>query len=178
MKIKAIIALAIGASIGLVLGTSNAKDTSAVEDAHCLAMNMYHESKWEPLLGKIAVSYVVLNRVRSSKYPNNVCDVVFQGPTRPSWKDKNNLIPIKHRCQFSWYCDGKKDTIYDVRKYEQMFILAIEIIGDYGTIRESDPTNGSLWYHADYVSPKWSKIYNKEVIIGAHHFYSNHGRTK
>ena len=36
---------------------------------------------------------------------------------------KESIIPIRHRCQFSWYCDGKSDDMRD----EDAFFLAQEI---------------------------------------------------
>ena len=34
-----------------------------------------------------------------------------------------------------------------------------------------DPTHGALWYHADYVSPKWQKAFHPVRKIGQHIFY-------
>ena len=76
----------------------------------CLALNTYHEAKNQSLVGQIATAQVVMNRVEDNRFPNTICEVVKQGPTRPSWEDPKKEYPIKHRCQFSWYCDGKDDT--------------------------------------------------------------------
>ena len=35
----------------------------------------------------MAVSDVVLNRVKDRRYPNTICEVVYQGKQKPSWKD-------------------------------------------------------------------------------------------
>ena len=81
-----------------------------------MALNIYHEARSDNLAGKFAVGDVVLNRVNDTRYPNNVCDVIYQGEHRPSWKDPKTLVPVRNRCQFSWYCDGKSDEIplYDI----------------------------------------------------------------
>ena len=71
----------------------------------CLALNVYHEAKNQSFIGQVAVAQVVMNRVKDTRYPNTVCDVVKQGATY-KWKPD---FPIKNRCQFSWYCDGKSD---------------------------------------------------------------------
>ena len=76
-----------------------------LESIMCLALNVYHESKNQSFIGQVAVAQVVMNRVQDSRYPNNVCDVVKQGLTY-KWKP---TLPIKNKCQFSWYCDGKSD---------------------------------------------------------------------
>ena len=78
-----------------------------MESLVCLALNVYHEAKNQSFIGQVAVAQVVMNRVRDTRYPNTVCDVVKQGATY-KWKPD---FPIKNRCQFSWYCDGKSDSI-------------------------------------------------------------------
>jgi len=86
-------------------------DTS---EAHCLALNIYHESRSDNLAGQYAVADVVLNRVENKRYPNTVCDVVYQGKMKPSWKDPEKMIPIRNMCQFSWYCEGKDYTPHEL----------------------------------------------------------------
>ena len=90
--------------------------------AQCLALNVYHEARGQGTAGLFGVTAVVLNRVNDSRFPNTICGVIYQGPTRESWKTRihKNLptedriyYPIKHKCQFSWYCDGKDDTPYN-----------------------------------------------------------------
>lgn len=40
---------------------------------------MYHEARSQGLAGQLAVSLVVLNRVKDKRYPNTICEVVHQG---------------------------------------------------------------------------------------------------
>ena len=35
----------------------------------------------------------------------------------------------------------------------------------------ADPTDGALWYHADYVSPSWGRVFKRNGQIGRHIFY-------
>ena len=63
-------------------------------EATCLAKNMYYEARNQGLAGQLAVSLVVMNRVKDSRYPNTVCGVVEQGPTRESWKKNGTYYPI------------------------------------------------------------------------------------
>ncbi len=142
-----------------------------VDQAHCIAINIYHESLWEPVLGKYAVAYVVMNRVRDTKFPDDACDVIYEGPTQKSWKDPNVTFPRRHKCQFSWYCDGKSDEVTNLELYEECFKIALHVMTQYGTSQENDPTDGALWYHADYVDPDWNDIYKEHVKIGRHIFY-------
>ena len=58
----------------------------------CLALNTYHEAKNQSLVGQIATAQVVMNRVEDNRFPGTVCEVVKQGPTRPSWEDPKKNI--------------------------------------------------------------------------------------
>ena len=68
----------------------------------CLALNIYFEAQNQPVEGQIAVSQVVMNRVRDARFPDEVCKVVKQGA-----HSKKTGLPLRWRCHFSWYCDGK-----------------------------------------------------------------------
>ena len=134
----------------------------------CLAMNMYHEARDQGTAGKLAVSAVVMNRVNDERFPNSVCEVVLQAQTRPSWRD-GTPIPIRNRCQFSWYCDGKSDEIKDEKTYQKILDFAGLIL--HNNIRFVDITDGATHYHADYVSPSWAKTKTRTTEIGDHIFY-------
>ena len=148
------------------------------KDAKCLAMNMYHEARGQGSAGLLAVTSVVLNRVRDKRFPNTICGVVKQGPTRESWKTRKvkNLspamrkyYPIRNRCQFSWWCDGKSDVPKDVETYNALLILSNAVV--YNKFDFIDITDGALFYHADYVKPSWAKTKIKTVEIQDHIFY-------
>lgn len=140
----------------------------------CMALNVYHEAKNQPIEGKLAVGEVVLNRVKDERYPNNVCDVIKQGPVRESWKtrqtpdpDDAKFYPIRHRCQFSWYCDGKSDKPFDEEAWAQAQAVASMLY------HKGSPnlTNGATHYHADYVLPEWAASKTFTIKIGDHLFY-------
>jgi N-acetylmuramoyl-L-alanine amidase len=128
----------------------------------CLAVTVYHESRGEPLVGQLAVANTVINRTHDSRWPNTICDVVKEGPTL-AW---NKSKPIKHKCQFSYYCDGKSDTPTDPVAFNQAMMVAQEAWHSYGRI---DITEGSLFYHAVDVNPAWKYVYVMQ--IGNHIFY-------
>jgi len=135
----------------------------------CLAMNAYWEARNQDVAGMIAVSQVVMNRVESEFYPDDPCSVIHQGPEKPSWKDPNVYYPVRHKCQFSWYCDGKSDEIPegDEEIFEEARMVAVGVyLG-----KVNDNTDGSLWYHADYVRPEWSEVKEVRAVIGNHIFY-------
>jgi len=135
----------------------------------CLALNMYHEARNQGTAGLLAVASVTVNRVNDSRFPDSICEVVYEGPTKPSWKDNTKLIPIRHRCQFSWYCDGKSDTPKDEVVYNDIYSLSDAIVR--GTISIIDITDGATHYHADYVRPSWARTKTKTIEIEDHIFY-------
>jgi len=128
-----------------------------------MAFNMYHEARNESMLGQVAVGQVVMNRVASPSFPSTVCEVVKQGQTY-----KNGKM-VLHKCQFSWYCDGKKDNV-------NMKSKAWSKALDYASIVISgrityDITSGSEWYHAYYVRPSWARQKERVTRIDSHIFY-------
>jgi N-acetylmuramoyl-L-alanine amidase len=128
----------------------------------CLTDNIFFEAANEPKKGKEAVAFVTLNRTYSGNYPDDICGVV---------KQKTSFI-----CQFSWYCEEKpKRLSYSKRLTESQKVLYNEIrdIAIYVYLnyeRLDDPTNGALFYHADYVNPGWRNMI-KTATIGRHIFY-------
>jgi spore germination cell wall hydrolase CwlJ-like protein len=144
-------------------------------EIECLAKNIYFEAKSQSLAGQLAVGLVVMNRVKSKNFPNDVCKVIYEGPIRESWKtrkdptlpkEKRKYYPIRHRCQFSWYCDGFRDTIKEPTVYSKIITVASKIINKH----VFDFTNGSTHYHADYVSPEWTNL-DVVMTIDEHIFY-------
>lgn len=130
----------------------------------CLAKNIYFEAAVESTAGKLAVAQVTRNRVLSKKYPDTYCNVVMQG------KHTRTGFPIRNMCQFSWYCDGKHDKPFEGEQWAASLRIAFAIYDDV-TLSIPDITDGSLFYHADYVRPKWSKYKHKIVKIDRHIFY-------
>ncbi len=128
----------------------------------CLALNIYHEAKGESELGQRAVAYVTLNRAADPAYPDDICDVVYQGLVK-------NGEPIKNKCQFSWYCDGKDDEPVDTTSYNEALYIAAVVINTYGS--SFDPTMGATMYHADSVKPGWRKSFEETTQIENHIFY-------
>ena len=137
-------------------------------DEYCMALNIYHEARSDNLAGKFAVADVVLNRVRDDRYPTNVCDVIYQGDHKPSWKDPSKLVPVRNRCQFSWYCDGKSDDPYDSDAWNEAVLISSQIIKER---KYRGLTEGSTHYHADWIEPYWAPTLQAVGTIGSHIFY-------
>ncbi len=131
----------------------------------CIATAIYFEARGEPLLGQIAVGHVIMNRVQSENYPNDPCSVVTQSKTY----DWNPDVPIPNRCQFSFYCDGKSDVPKDKEAYDLARMIAWGVYHN----RVNDPTDGSIFYHADYVQPVWASKKQYYRQIKTHIFYKD-----
>jgi len=133
------------------------------ESLICLALNVYHEAKNQSFMGQVAVAQVVMNRVKDERYPNTVCDVVKQAET---YKYKPT-IPIKNKCQFSWYCDGKSDKPEEPKAWRDAMHVANGVynghIGDF--------VEGATHYHAYYVNPSWANVKKYVLRIDDHIFY-------
>ena len=132
------------------------------DEVKCLALNIYHEARNQPLLGKLAVAQVTINRVNHNRFPDSVCAVVRQG-------FYYNQSPIKNKCQFSWWCDGKSDKPKDKASWQQIQILADKIYT--GFFDGIDIVKGATHYHASYVKPYWAKDKQKLIKIKNHIFY-------
>jgi hypothetical protein len=122
----------------------------------CLAEGIYFEARGEPEVGQAAVAQVILNRVRNPAYPKTICGVVYQNQN------------FRHRCQFSFACDGRSERIAEQLQWEIAKRVA------------RDVTEGKVWvaevgdsthYYANYVRPGWARRMIKMDTIGAHLFY-------
>jgi N-acetylmuramoyl-L-alanine amidase len=131
-------------------------------ELECLSLNIYHEARNESTAGQVAVGQVTLNRVESSRFPDSVCGVVQQGIYRGGY-------PVRDRCQFSWFCDGLSDNPYDIPAYNRSVEIAQWLLFTNPWL--PDFTDGSLFYHAEYVLPKWSRVKKKTMRIDTHIFY-------
>ena len=145
--------------------------------AYCLAENIYFEARSDSVAGQAAVADVVINRMFDSRYPNTICKVVTEGPIRESWKTRQNpdlddservYYPVRHRCQFSWYCDGKAETINDQKAWIKAQYIAYQML--YAD-RYRGITEGATHYHAHYVNPTWASKIQFIDDIGSHKFY-------
>jgi len=135
------------------------------EELECMSKNIYFEAAMESTAGKLAVAQVTMNRVNSSQYPNTVCKVITQG------RHYKNGFPVKDRCQFSWYCDGKLDvpptggSMWKDSQEVARYVLSTPDL--------MDITDGATHYHADYISsPRWADPRRKTAQIDTHIFYN------
>jgi spore germination cell wall hydrolase CwlJ-like protein len=139
--------------------------TIETESQICLAKNIYFEARDQGLASKMAVSLVVLNRVKHKQYPSTICEVIYQGPTY-SWKSD---FPVRNKCQFSWYCDGKSDKPKEREAWISALDTASLIL--YSPKSLIDFTEGATHYHATHILPHWAAHLVRVGRIEDHIFY-------
>jgi spore germination cell wall hydrolase CwlJ-like protein len=134
---------------------------SGGKEWECLAQALYFEARGETVKGQFAVAEVILNRVKSERFPGSACGVINQGTGK------------KYQCQFTYTCDGLKEVINEPRAYERVSKVARAALD--GTAPKV--TKGATHYHTRAVNPRWSKVYTKTAAIGTHIFYRHTWRT-
>ena len=141
--------LALSSTIAATLqAESNTKQsqtqTLSKAQLECLATNTYMEARGEGEKGMLATIFVVLNRMKDSRFPSTPCKVIAQ----PN--------------QFVWWNKGK--TIKEPKEYDKAKQLVHEVLGG----KHKDVTCGAIYFNAHHKSPKNSKF---TVRIGGHSFY-------
>ena len=132
------------------------KDKEYARAERCLANAIYFESRSEPLRGQMAVAQVVINRVFSGFYPNDVCSVVYQNANR------------RLACQFTFACDGKRKIINERGAWARANRIARQTLN--GEIYVPEVAK-STHYHAAYVHPYCVREMRRMVRCGIDWFY-------
>lgn len=124
----------------------------------CLTQAVYYEAGYEPLAGRRSVAQVVLNRVRSSAFPNSVCGVIYQGAGTPT-------------CQFTFVCTTDLGRPPSAAAWREAELVARAALSGYVEQSVGEATH----YHANYVAPRWAPTLAKVAVIGMHIFYQSRG---
>ena len=117
---------------------------------HCLALNIYHEARGETEAGKFAVAAVTMNRVRSNKFPDDVCSVVWQ------------------RRQFSWTKDGRSDMPREIRAWKHALWIANIVMN----FNPDSVVDDATYFHSTAANPRWAKVKRFVTRLGRHYFYA------
>lgn len=126
----------------------------SVEDILCMAKNIYYEAASESDLGKYAVAHITVNRVHHDKWPNTVCNVVYQ------------------HAQFSWTLDKKRRNVMPPKNnasWQRSLQIAYDVLYNGTRVVMLDE---SYFYHANYVKPRWAAAKKVVTTIDTHIFYS------
>ena len=136
--------------------------SSAFADEHqCLSEALYFEARDQGWRGMLAVGVVVQNRMRDSRYPSSGCGVVRQGRY---WRGN----PVKHLCQFSYWCDGKHERPAERAAWTMARNLAAMLLS---TRIQVEGLGNATHYHTTSVWPPWSTRLRRQMQIGRHVFY-------
>lgn len=120
------------------------------EQMRCLAGTVYFESRGEPLAGQLAVAQVVINRAEDRRFPASYCGVVYQ------------------RAQFSFVKNGRMPRIKTGSAAWERAKSIARIAHD--EMWESE-AGDAVYFHANYVRPKWSYRKTRTARIDTHIFY-------
>lgn len=126
------------------------RDAALSRELECLAGAIYFEARGEPIEGQLAVGQVVINRSESGRYPADYCGVVYQ-PAQFSFV-RGGRMPSIDRSSGAWHRAS-----------------AIARIAHQG-LWDSQAAD-SLYFHARYVKPSWSRTKIARATIDSHIFY-------
>jgi spore germination cell wall hydrolase CwlJ-like protein len=133
-------------------------DTTRARHERCLANAIYFEARGETVRGQMAVAQVVINRVFSGHYPDNVCGVVYQSTRRYH----------RLRCQFSFTCNGISHRITEPDAFERATQIARDALDGHFWLND---IGKATHYHARWVHPRWVREMRRLDRIGVHTFY-------
>lgn len=127
------------------ISKSDAANSNSVSDVQLLARAINGEARGESYEGQVAVGAVILNRVKSSSFPNSIAGVIYQPGAFTAVSDGQINVPIE---QGSTVLKAAQDAL-----------------------NGWDPTNGAIYYfNPDTATSSW--IWSRPLIktIGKHRF--------
>ncbi|MEM9967761.1 MAG: cell wall hydrolase [Pseudomonadota bacterium] len=127
----------------------------------CLAEALYFEARGETVKGQFAVAEVIMNRVKSARFPDTLCGVIHQGTGQ------------RFQCQFTYTCDGRAEVISEPEAFARVGKVAQMTMDG----RVPALTGGATHYHTTAVRPRWSRVYTRTARIGDHLFYRHTWRS-
>ncbi len=143
LTVDGIVGTNTAAALGMTLTTSSDDVSVSSSDLELLARCVYAEARGEIYTGQVAVAAVVLNRVKSSSFPNTIAGVIYQ--------------PYA----FSCVTDGQINLEPD----ETAYSAAQDALNGW------DPTYGALYYYnASTATSSWIYTRTTTVTIGNHVF--------
>lgn len=144
LAVDGIVGAKTAAALGMTLSSGSSSNSSYNNsDVYLLAKCIYAESRGEPYLGQVAVGAVVLNRVRSSSFPNSISGVIYQ--------------PYA----FTAVADGQ----INLEPNSSAYSAARDAMNGW------DPTNGCLYYfNPATATSSWIWSRKVKLTIGKHKF--------
>lgn len=123
------------------------------KECYALAEAVYFETRNQPQLGQVLVAQVILNRTKKKQFPSTIRGVVYQ---------KSNGV-----CQFSYVCELKDHTMYDLESKKKALIVARKVMLN----QYKDQTQGAdHYYNAAVASPRWAPKMQMVLSFADHKF--------
>ena len=149
--------------LGILIPVRLSASGGVHEDVRCMAEAIYYEARNQSAVGQLAVAIVIRNRMNDRRWPATACKVVKDGRY---W----NGHPVRDKCQFSYWCDGKPERPTEKEAWRRALNLAHLV---YFHSIEIDALAHATHYHTAAVSPSWAKRLRPCATIGDHRFYTN-----
>lgn len=112
-------------------------------DTYLLAKAVYSEARGEPYVGQVAIAAVILNRVKSSAFPNTVAGVIYQ----------------------PWAFTAVHDGQFELEPNATAYQAARDALNGW------DPTYGSIYYYNPRTATNtWIRSRKVTTTIGKHVF--------
>ena len=119
--------------------------SSNASDIQLMARAINGEARGEPYEGQVAVGAVILNRVKSSQFPNTIAGVIYQSGAFTAVADGQINVPIE-----------EGSSVYKAAR---------------DAMNGWDPTGGCIYYfNPDTATNKWIWSRPKVKTIGKHIF--------
>ena len=130
-------------AMGIMENSSSGSSTNNSSNVNLLARAIYGEARGEPYVGQVAVGAVIMNRVKSSKFPNTISGVIYQS--------------------------GAFDAVSDGQINLQPDSTAKKAAQD--ALNGWDPSYGAIYYfNPSTATNKWIWSRPMTVTIGKHRF--------
>ncbi len=129
----------------LLTEVNASSNASSISDVQLIARAINGEARGEPYEGQVAVGAVILNRVKSSKFPNTIAGVIYEPGAFTAVSDGQINVPIE---EGSTVVKAARDAL-----------------------NGWDPTGGAIYYfNPSTATNKW--IWSRPLIktIGKHRF--------
>lgn len=128
---------------------------NSLDSERAVAATIWGEARGESYYGKVAVGWVIRNRVEN-----------------PGWWGRDWISVCTKKWQFSCWWDSQASRVRFVNENDQRFVECLKAAREVMSDSQSDPTGGATHYYADTIAtPKWARDKTPTTKIGHHIFY-------
>ena len=145
--------------IGVQYTYEKKDDKNFDKEVRCLQKNIFFESRDQPLLGQLMVALVTIERKNNVRYPDTICDVVYQ------------------KKQFSWTNErGRKTKPNLSNSIEKDAWETAGLVAKFSMMLDNGkPVLNVTHYHTTEIHPKWANHLKELYVVADHVFYAERG---